>query len=336
MPHGADLARARQLYPAPAAGWLDLSTGLNPRPWPVAGELDRVAASVWRDLPDIEADVAQRFERYYGAPALPVPGSQAAIQALPRIWRRLYGTARCHVLAPGYGEHAARWSLEGHTVVACDSQALGQGEPDVIVLARPNNPTGEWFEADTLQALARCCRLLVVDETFLDADVHASVAALREPRVVVLRSLGKFFGLAGLRVGAVLACAPWLDALRAELGPWSVNGPGLHLAAAALADEDWQRDTRDWLAQQAQRLTALLAARGLVSHGTSLFRTVATPAARGLHEGLARRGIWTRLFWLDTPQPFRAVRFGLPANDAGLQRLAQALADVLDKDCESR
>ncbi|MCW7539634.1 aminotransferase class I/II-fold pyridoxal phosphate-dependent enzyme [Aquabacterium sp. A7-Y] len=328
VPHGADLERARRLYPEPRGGWLDLSTGINPRPWPAAAAALRFGLDVWRDLPTPDAGLLTAFEGYYGAGAWPVPGSQAVIQALPRVWRRLHGTARCRVLAPGYGEHAARWALEGHEVVLSGVDDMGQGDAEVRVLARPNNPTGDSLGIAPLRELASRSRLLVVDEAFLDVSGETSMAAEGLPNVVVLRSLGKFFGLAGLRVGAVLGDAPWLAALRAEIGPWSVNGPGLHLAAAALRDVDWQREARGWLTGQSLRLGALLDEAGLPHHGTPLFRTVATPRARALHEGLARRGLWTRLFELDAPRPWQALRLGLPGDAAGLERLAEALYEI--------
>lgn len=327
VPHGADLARARRLYDPPAAGWLDLSTGINPRPWPAAEAAARLGSAVWRDLPTPDAEVLAAFEAHYGAGAWPVPGSQAVIQALPRVWRRLHGSARCRVLAPGYGEHAARWALEGHAVTLCEGHELGEGEADVRVLASPNNPTGERFDLPQLQALAARCRLLVVDEAFLDAEAAAaSLACLALPNTLVLRSLGKFYGLAGLRVGAVLAAPHWLDALRAEMGPWAVNGPGLQLAVAALRDTGWQQDARRWLAAASLRLAGLLEAHGLHPTGSALFCTVRTPRARALHEGLAQRGIWTRLFDLQQPRPYQAMRIGLPADEAGFERLEEALA----------
>lgn len=335
VPHGADLARARVLYGDPPEGWLDLSTGINPQGWPVGEAVERLGAAVWRDLPAVEPAVLDCFERCYGPGTWPVAGSQAVIQALPRVWRRLRGIASVEVQTPGYGEHAARWALEGHAVQCRTSEQLGRSRAQVVVVMQPNNPTGERCTEARLHELAAACELLVIDAAFADAsdadrDMHMP------PNGIVLRSLGKFFGLGGLRVGAVTAPGPWRDALVAELGPWAVNGPGLQLAAAALRDEGWQQAARRWLAGQSLALGHVLARHGLAHTGTALFRTVCTRHARCMHEGLAREGIWTRLFELQSePQPYHAVRFGLPAGQPGLRRLDDALAKVL-KNLETR
>lgn len=330
IPHGADLHRAIERFgPAPGGQpWLDLSTGINPWPWPVRGPLAQLPEAAWHDLPGPDAAVQAAFDGAYGQGALPVPGSQAAIQALPRLWRRHHGVAQVQVLWPGYGEHAARWALEGHAVSLQPSATLGRTPADVIVIARPNNPTGDTFDAPRVRTLADACRLLVIDEAFLDATGEPSHAQLGLPNVVVLRSLGKFYGLAGLRVGAVAASAAWREALAAELGPWPVGGVSLQLAAAALRDTAWQHTMRDRLAQGSRALAQLLGRHGLPSGGTALFRTVVTPQAAALHETLARRGLWTRLFLLPGPEGgpgYHAVRLGLPPDEGGLQRLGAAL-----------
>lgn len=331
VPHGADLDRALGLYgPAPAGlPWLDLSTGINPQGWDVRGALADMAPTLWRDLPTPSREHLAAFERYHGAGAWPVAGSQAVIQALPRVWRRLHGPARVQVQAPGYGEHAARWALEGHDVQRTATAALG--DADVIVVANPNNPTGEVLGLDRLAGLARQCRLLVVDEAFADAQAERPPSMAGRDGVLVLRSLGKFFGLAGLRCGAVLAPGGLRQALQAELGPWSVPGPVLALACAAMSDAAWQARAREALALRSAQLARVLEARGLSSTGTPLFRTAATAQARAWHEGLARLGVWTRLFELEAAVggvSYQAVRFGLPPDDHAMRRLAQALASV--------
>lgn len=335
VPHGADLHRAiARLGPAPGGQpWLDLSTGINPWAWPVRERLAQLPESAWHDLPGPDAAVRSAFEAAYGEGALPVAGSQAVIQALPRLWRRHHGAARVQVLWPSYGEHAARWALEGHTVQELGPNRLGQAQSDVIVIAHPNNPTGDHFDAARVQTLAARCRLLIIDEAFLDATGQPSHARLGLPNAVVLRSLGKFYGLAGLRVGAVVAPDAWRVALESELGPWPVGGVALQLAAAALHDTPWQMAMRRRLQAQAQALGALLARHGLPHQGTALFRTVPTSRAAVLHEALAAQGVWTRLFDLPAPAghegpAFQALRLGLPPDEAALQRLDAAFDRV--------
>ena len=332
LEHGGRLRQAAAYYGIPLADWLDLSTGINPNGWPVA----EVAAAAWARLPEDDDGLAEAACAAYGAPiCLPVAGSQAAIAALPH----LRGVSRVGVLSPGYAEHAHAWQQAGHEVVAVTggevskplspnpSPARGEGSPlDVLVLMNPNNPTGERFSSEQLLAwhaeLAARGGWLVVDEAFMDATPEDSVAAYTaRPGLIVLRSLGKFYGLAGARVGFVLAEAALLKRLAERLGPWTVSGPARFVAQQALRDTDWQAATRGALIAAGARLAALLRQRGLApTGGTALFQWVETPHAREIHAALARQGILTRLF----EQPL-SLRFGLPGAEAEWRRLEHAL-----------
>ena len=319
--HGGRLLEAARRYGIAPGDWLDLSTGLNPhgyRPPPVP-------AHAWARLPQDDDGLVAAACAYYGcAELLPVPGSQAAIGLLPR----LRPPGRVAVLAPMYAEYAHAWRRAGHAVTELPAAALTEAAGfDVLVLANPNNPTGHCFEPRTL--LAMHDRLppggwLVVDEAFVDATPAASLAGHgARPGLIVLRSLGKFFGLAGARVGFVLAPGELLRALADALGPWPLAGPARCVATAALRDRAWQQRTRMALPAQATRLQALLSTHGLPpAGGCALFQYVCTPRAAALHEALARRGILTRLF----AQPV-GLRLGLPGTQADWQRLDQALAD---------
>lgn len=324
--HGGRVRAAAARYGIPVERWLDLSTGINPHGWPVPP----IPAAAWAQLPQDDDGLEAAARDCYQAPhALPVAGSQAAIQALP--WLRPPGPV---VLpAPGYGEHAAAWARAGHTPVPTAPDAVADvadraAPGTVVVLIQPNNPTGHCWPAQTLLALhdqlAARGGWLVVDEAFADATPQISLAAhSQRPGLVVLRSLGKFFGLAGARVGFVLAAPELLHTLREKLGPWPVAGPSRAIATAALADRAWQLATRARLAQDSARLAALLTRHGLrPAGGSALFQWVPAMQAAGLHDALARRGILTRLFE-DPP----ALRFGLPGDEAGWQRLDSALAD---------
>jgi cobalamin biosynthetic protein CobC len=320
--HGGRLVAAARRYGIAPADWLDLSTGINPR----ACSLPAVPAEVWRRLPEDDDALTDIAACYYGCRTLlPVAGSQAAIQALPR----LRAPGRVAVLAPMYAEHAHAWRRAGHAVTELPAAALTEAAGfDVLVLANPNNPTGHCFEPRTL--LAMHDRLppggwLVVDEAFVDATPAASLAGHgARPGLIVLRSLGKFFGLAGARVGFVLAANDLLQALADALGPWPLAGPSRLIAAAALADRAWQDAARARLIRDGARLGALLERNGLrPAGGCALFQWVATGQAAALHGALARRGILTRLFE-DPP----SLRFGLPGNEDAWRRLDAALTDV--------
>lgn len=318
LEHGGRLRRAAAAYGIPLADWLDLSTGINPQGYPVPP----VPADAWLRLPEEDDGLEAAAAHYYGnASLLAVAGSQPAIQALPSV---LHGE-RVSLLAPGYAEHALAWRDRGAAAVGVDRIDAAVAHSDVVVLVQPNNPTGVHFGRQRLldwhADLARRGGWLVVDEAFIDTEPETSlVPDAGADGLVVLRSLGKFFGLAGARVGFVFAPAGVRRALAERLGPWTIAGPARWAARHALADGAWQTRTRSALRAAGARLQTLLAAHGLQAYGPALFKLVITPDAARLYEAFARRGILLRLF--DTPQ---AVRFGLPPDEAGWARLAEAL-----------
>lgn len=323
LEHGGRLLRAAHEYGIPAEDWLDLSTGISPFAWPVPA----VPAAAWHRLPEEDDGLIDAARAYYGqASLLPVHGSQAAIQALPGLRAR----SRVGVLAPGYAEHAQAWQRAGHAVEFANAAALFEQARryEVIVLIHPNNPGGDRFERDALLALherlSRRGGWLVVDEAFIDATPERSLCQEpARPGLIVLRSVGKFFGLAGARVGFVSASPSLLDALRERLGPWSLAGPARYAVKLALGDSAWQRAQRERLQVASERLAPLLARHGwMPDAGCAFFQWRCDERAEALQRALARRGVLVRLF----KQP-SSLRFGLPGDDAAFARLDAALAD---------
>lgn len=326
LEHGGSLRAVAERYGIPLADWLDLSTGINPLGWPVPS----LPAAAWQRLPEVQDRLDTVAAAYYGSDQLlPVAGSQAAIQTLPA----LRAPTRVAVLEPTYVEHSHAWRRYDHAVqpVAAEDIPRVLDDVQVLLLCNPNNPTGVRFAPEQLLAwrarLAARNGWLVVDEAFMDATPAQSLAASAGmPGLIILRSLGKFFGLAGARVGFVLAEADLRQRLREWLGPWTVSGPARWVATQALADRDWQQATRLRLHQAGDRLAALLNQPGLlVAGGTPLFQWVLHPQAEVWQEALARQGIWVRRF--ATPP---SLRLGLPGAEADWQRLAQALVALGD------
>src|ERR1700722_14065746 len=247
LEHGGRLLQAVQRYGLPRQSWLDLSTGINPIAW----QGGPVPIASWNRLPEDEDGLLEVAESYYGAPKLlPISGSQAAIQTLPRLRSR----SRVGVPVLGYNEHAHRWKQAGHEVVPVASENFGSAieKLDVLVVCNPNNPTGERVvPAQLLEWHAQLSARggwLVVDEAFADSTPETSIARYTDrDGLVVLRSLGKFFGLAGARVGFVLATKSLLNELADWLGPWAIAGPSRLVARAALSDRTWQETTRQRL-----------------------------------------------------------------------------------------
>ncbi len=322
--HGGDIRAVARCYGIPEEEWLDLSTGINPVPWPVPAP----PVASWARLPEEGDGLEAAAAAYYGTAALlPVPGSQAALQWLPHGFRR---RRRVGIVTPGYAEHRRAWEGAGHTVVPVPPAGPESLEGlDVLVVIQPHNPVGVAIPEARLRAwwaeLAARGGWLVVDEAFADAGGAASLAhEAGAPGLVVLRSLGKFFGLAGLRVGFLLAPEGLRNSLTAALGPWAVNGPGRWAARHALGDGGWQAATRRRLVADTDRLDGLLAAHGLEASGDCpLFRWVPTPHAVWLADALARRGIRVRRF--DEPA---ALRFGLPGAEDQWRRLDAALTAI--------
>lgn len=322
LEHGGNLRDAAARFGRPLEQWLDLSTGINPQHYAVPA----LALNAWHRLPENNPELAEAAQAYYGAPRmLPVAGTQAAIQALPRLRPR----GQVVVSAPSYAEHAYCWTQAGHMVreVAYDQLERMIDEADVVVVCNPNNPTGAMITPDVLlgwaERLAARNAWLVVDEAFGDTLPQASVARWTgRPGLIVLRSVGKFFGLAGLRLGFVAADARLLSDLAEYLGPWSVSGPAQDIGCAALRDTDWQQATGRQLRQAGERLHELLARHGVDSSGTALFQWWPEPEPEAFKEHMAAHGIWVRLF----AGKARGIRLGLPGDEAGWQRLEQALA----------
>jgi cobalamin biosynthetic protein CobC len=320
LEHGGRLRAAAERYRIPLAEWVDLSTGINPRAYPVPA----LPPEVWQRLPEANDGLEAAAAAYYGsASLLPVAGSQAAIQALPAC----FPPGRAVTLAPTYAEHPHAW--REHALCALPAAAIADAvdSADTLLLVQPNNPDAQRFPREQLLAwrarLAARGGRLIVDEAFLDAEPGDSLVPLAgEPGLVVLRSVGKFFGLAGARVGFVFAEADLLARLADRLGPWAVSGPARAVTAAALADRSWQEAARRRLNADSARLAALLDRHGLAGGGgTALFQWRPTPDAVAIHARLAEQAILTRLF--ETPA---GLRFGLPGPETEWERLAAALS----------
>ncbi|MET3525862.1 threonine-phosphate decarboxylase CobD [Phenylobacterium koreense] len=312
--HGGRLAAARAAFPEAPSPWLDLSTGINPRPYPAP----RAAAAALQRLPDpeeireLEAAAARAFGVSPDRVAA-TPGAEAALRLLPR----LLGARSVAVATPTYGGHAEAWRLAGAKVreVAWPATATCA---EVVVVVNPNNPDGR--AVDISQPAASW---LIVDESFVESCPGQSIASRADAGTIVIRSFGKFYGLPGVRLGFVIA-APGLAArVSAGFGDWPVSAEAIAAGRAAYADEAWREQTRRRLERDAARLDRLLVKAGYeIVGGTSLFRLAAAPDARSRFVALARRGVLVRPF---SDQP-TWLRFGLP-KPKDWPRLAAALED---------
>ena len=320
--HGGRLSEARRLFPQAPEPWLDLSTGINPLPY----SLPPLSTELFARLPD-PVDVAALQEaaaRAYGVsdPAMVVaaPGTQILIDLLPRLWP----VTSVRVLGPTYAEHALSWQKAGAKVTTVTEPVIDE----VVVVCNPNNPDGRRMPAERLLALADEVAerngLLVVDEAFADLECDGMSLASRLPHkaIVVLRSFGKTYGLAGLRLGFALAAPERAALIRDALGPWAVSGPAIAIGRMALQDRNWLATTRARLSHDTAMLDACLTNGGLrVVGGTLLYRLAAAPDASDVFTRLGRAGIFVRRF-AEHPE---WLRFGQPGGAAEMHRLAVAL-----------
>ena len=323
--HGGALDRMQAAYPNAPTPWVDLSTGINPWPYPVGA----LPPEAWQHLPTAAAMQACRaaMARAIGAPEaslLLAPGSELLIRLLPTV----IAPRTVAVASPTYGDHARAWRASGAEVIETTDPLAEAGKVDALVLCNPNNPTGMVLERSQMgQALTRQAARngwLIVDEAYADLCPALSLAPLAGAgNLIILRSFGKFYGLAGLRLGALLGPPALLESLSRRLGVWPVSGPALAIGAQAYADLAWQDATRDQLAAARRRLDKILLDSGLwIVGGTDLFRLARTDNARQLWHQLAEAGLYVRRF--DYAPDL--LRIGLPANTEAEHRLAAALS----------
>lgn len=292
--HGGGLDAAIAQYGGKRDDWLDLSTGINPHPYPL-GDLDDEA---WTALPDkgafdrLEAAARRFWSVPEGADILAAPGASALIARIPN----LLPAGQAEIPTPTYNEHAAAFEAQGWT--------LGEGGA-AQVLVHPNNPDGrEWTMPDWSRSLT------VVDESFCDVIPDQShVAQSTKPGTLILKSFGKFWGLAGLRLGFAIGDPALIAKLREAVGPWQVSGPALAIGTRALSDYGWAQNTRARLAVDTARMDGTMRHHG-ARHvgGTTLFRLYEVDDAAAWQDRLARGHVLSRTF----PYSKTWLRLGLP------------------------
>jgi cobalamin biosynthetic protein CobC len=326
-PHGGDLADAERRFGVPDLPWLDLSTGINPWPYPMPDMPEGLLARLPGDAELLRLrDAASTCYEAPGADWIAAgAGTQAFIQMLPRLVPR----GRVAILAPTYGPHELSWRAAGHDVQLVQTLDAA-GRCDHAVLVNPNNPDGRsWPWEEILRAtgsMRKAGGFIIVDEAFADCRPEASLVARLEPGIVVLRSFGKFFGLAGLRLGFAIAEPPFAALLREATGPWPVSGTAIFVGTKALNDAPWVAATRVRLQQAAGALEEVLQRGGLqIVGGTDLFKLCARSDAHDLWAHLGRGGILVRAFSFKSDW----LRVGLPPDRGALARFeARLLADA--------
>jgi cobalamin biosynthetic protein CobC len=325
--HGGRLGIARSLFPDVPQPWVDLSTGINPRPYPAP----RASQRARNRLPDptelarLEALAAAAFGVDDPSRVVATAGSECALRLLPHV----VNLKAAVIVGPTYGSHADAWTRSGALTQTIDRDAAHAHAQRAVCLTivNPNNPDGQVVERSQLldlhDSLDRHGGMLIVDEAFADVAPESSVAAVDAPRLVVLRSFGKFFGLAGLRLGFIVAAPPITQAVRGLVGEWPVSSDALAAGLSAYADRRWMERERATVQKSAQRLDELLVRTGFeLAGGTALFRLARARDARERFARLLAAGILVRPFDFDAG----LLRFGLPHGREQWRRLAAALS----------
>lgn len=321
--HGGNLREAAKQYHTPLENWLDLSTGINPNGWLPP----EIPPQVWLRLPEDDDGLLAAAQSYYGVKnILPVAGSQAAIQSLPYC----RATSRVGIVSPTYAEYEYCWRLAGHSVITIHRNEVEQQlhNFDVLIIINPNNPDTYLHQSEVLkhyqEELAKHGGWLIVDEAFIDSTPEHSLLRYdldTMPNLIILRSLGKFFGLAGVRLGFVIATPTLLEQIKLQQGSWSISHPTRWIGNLALQDKVWQENTRESLAKASKEMKQALSTFNLhnLSH-TSLFFYFQLSNAKQFQDHLAQKGVWVRHF----SQP-QSIRIGLVKNKTELEVLTQSI-----------
>jgi cobalamin biosynthetic protein CobC len=310
--HGGGLDAAIAQFGGSRSQWLDLSTGINPTPYPIP----EIPAQYWQCLPDAGAQntLLNAARKFWNVPNSADIIATSGVSQLIAMIPSLCETGAVEIIGPTYNEHAAAFNAAGWNV----------GETgNVRVVVHPNNPDGRTH--DLTPDITAKTKLTIIDESFCDVLPEESLIALSaQPNVIVLKGLGKFWGLAGMRLGFAIASPELVQKITDRIGPWAISGPAQYIGAAALNDPTWVKKTRARLASDTARLDTIMSEHGYTPlGGTDLFRLYDTPNAADLQTKLAQKYVWSRAF----PYSNSWLRLGLPGSAAQWDQLKQALED---------
>jgi cobalamin biosynthetic protein CobC len=308
--HGGGLDAAIATYGGTRNEWLDLSTGINPIPYP----LPKTPDHFWQTLPDSTAQSAllNAARELWGVPDTADIIATSGVSQLIAMIPHLLPAGHVEIIGPTYNEHAAAFRANGWNV----------GETGTVrTVVHPNNPDGRIHNITV--ADVQKTALTIIDESFCDVmPAQTLIALTKQPNVIVLKGLGKFWGLAGMRLGFAIASPELIQRITEFVGPWAISGPAQFIGQTALADTKWIGQTRQRLADDAKRLDDLMSGQGAKSlGGTDLFRLYDVANAQNSQQSLAQNRVWSRRF----PYSKTWLRLGLPGTDAHWTQLNYAL-----------
>jgi cobalamin biosynthetic protein CobC len=322
--HGGDITTAAIEFGIPEGEWIDLSTGINSTSYPNT----HLSEKTIRMLPTAgNLDyLLNQAKTYYQVnqqtSIIASPGTQSLIQNLPII----FPNEEIYIVSPTYSEHRYTWEQAGNLVTSVNT--FKEIPSDVIaIIVHPNNPDGRVYQKEDILELSKSLKLLVIDEAFCDICPEFSIIPhLSNNKILVLRSLGKFFGLAGLRLGFAVGTWEIIQQLYSRLGPWAVSGPAIEIGTRALLDNSWISHMQEYLYKQSSRLKMMLEKHQFSIIGkTNLFILISSDNASEFFQALATEGILVRRF----EEYPKWIRIGLPGAENEWAKLDGILEKTL-------
>ena len=310
LEHGGDLDKAINCYGGEKYQWIDLSTGINPEPYPIP----RLEISDWKNLPtlteiqSLEKIIKSKLQT--SSEIVLVPGAQSAINFLPFLLKK----KKVKILSPTYNEYQFCFQNAGWDVHFCKkfNQLF---DSEVVIIVNPNNPDGKIYDVKDLIKLSKSVEQLIVDESFIDSSLCKSVISGIDSdtsNIIVIRSFGKFFGLAGMRLGFIISNSKINKKFKNSLGPWPISKMAIKIASKAFQDETWIKKTKIKLVATVKLMDRLMdVVNWKTIGGTNLFRLYSTPNSDLAQKLLAEQYIWSRKFSYSK----KWLRLGIPSNE---------------------
>ena len=311
MIHGGNVYRAARELGLNGSGVLDFSASINPLGMPPAA---RHAIKAWvgdvLHYPDTQSTrLKEAISECYGldpAGVIPGNGSTELIYLIPRALQ----PKKVVIASPTFSEYERACRLSGAKVEHFpllpkeflpepDAFMRAMKNADMAFFCNPGNPSGAVLPRQGVLTLASLAKknncVLVVDEAFMDFCPEHSVLGEQGDHLVVLRSLTKFYALAGLRVGFSHMPKMLMSRIMRYKEPWSVNVLAERAALAVLAETGFVRRSRDYVRRERGLLETKLEALGFVVFPSEAnYLLIETSKAVQLVKGLYKRGILVR------------------------------------------
>jgi len=315
--HGGDIDLAIKKYGGKREDWVDLSTGINGTSYPwqesINVELRNLPSN--KILMNLEKAAARAYKIAESADTAAVSGAQQIINLLPICLKSCNSVT---ILGPTYSEYEKAFKSSGIKTQTV-SEVSKLSSSDIAIIVNPNNPTGKVIADEMLEDLSKKVRILIIDESF---KMFSTRRTLNFSNIIQINSLGKFFGLAGIRLGFVSGPSDFIKAVKEMLGPWPVSSLAAEIGIVALNDRVWISEMEKLLVTESNALHEACNSRNWELVGrTSLFHTYATSSCLEVEKQFAAHGIWVRTF--DYSETW--VRLGIPTSENQWERVKQAL-----------